>query len=157
MKDLEKVEEELFQKAVKVPAPLVGEVKLRCENVGVITLDSVLVTNLLNEKDALEAKNADACKMIADLLVQVESLQIANRNLCTGDDSLRERFQNLQEANKYLVIQKDTQVDTNRVLLQHRDELKNASLKDQATIQTQQKKIEKLKKKNKLLLRALSC
>ena len=115
------------------------------------------IKDLLKKRDLADAKHADACKTIADLLVQVESLQIANENICTGDDSLRERFQNLQEANKHLIIQKDTQVDTNRVLLQHRDEIKSISLKDRALIQKQNKKIEKLKKKNKLLLRALSC
>lgn len=146
MKDLEKVEEELFQKAVKVPAPLVGEVKLRCENVGVITLDSVLVTNLLNEKDALEAKNADACKTIADLLAQVESLQIANKNMVGHNDALQDVNRSLAIANRGLV----EEGSKNKAL-------KAAVLRFQIRNQEQQKKISKLKKKNKHLLRALSC
>ena len=115
------------------------------------------IKDLLNKRDLADAKNEDACKTIADLLAQVESLQIANENICTGDDSLRERFQNLQEANKSLIIQNDVLRKEKQIILEKRldaaQEVSNACV----TIRKQNKKIKKLKKKNKLLVKVASC
>ena len=115
------------------------------------------IKELLKKRDLADAKNEDACNTIADLLAQVESLQIANENICTGDDSLRERFQNLQEANKHLIIQNDGLSVNVREMANKKNRAESDLFEAHANILRLQKKIEKLKKKNKHLLRALSC
>lgn len=116
-----------------------------------------VIQELHIKNNSLEAKNADACNTISDLLAQTECLQVANRNLCARNETLQERVKNSEEVNMKHIENEDILRKEKQIILEKRERSGNALFETQAAILKLQRKVEKLKKKNKFLAKATLC